>query len=207
MLASIPLPMYGSPPRGWGKRVCCIHHPRPHTVHPHAGGENQGLSSADVLAARFTPTRVGKTCLLSKFYVCCAVHPHAGGENIATAAAKSALDGSPPRGWGKPGTEQCGCPRGTVHPHAGGENLSPFKVLCVLCGSPPRGWGKHSHGCRQVSARRFTPTRVGKTRGAGRFGQGGAVHPHAGGENALKALFETGDTRFTPTRVGKTFIS
>ncbi len=33
-------PQYGSPPRGWGKRVGSGQDKRYHAVHPHAGGEN-----------------------------------------------------------------------------------------------------------------------------------------------------------------------
>ena len=89
--------------------------------HPHAGGENAGLSlrsllmfgpsprgwgkrqrPATILSSKRTiPTRVGKTNIL---VVCCKIktdHPHAGGENSTSTRSCGISSGPSPRGWGK----------------------------------------------------------------------------------------------------------
>ena len=50
-----------------------------------------------------------------------------------------------------------------VHPHACGENGVHLGEVSALVGSPPRVWGKRLRRRRGRGARRFTPTRVGKT--------------------------------------------
>ena len=72
----------GSPPRGWGKPSPISLSAIPYPVHPHAGGENCPGHSILNRRTRFTPTRVGKTCL----------------HGLRVGAGR----GSPPRGWGKP---------------------------------------------------------------------------------------------------------
>jgi hypothetical protein len=138
-------------------------------VHPHACGENRCGSARDECGEgtpprvwgkpflvsiparkrrRYTPTRVGKTFpqLLD------------GGEHFGwytptrvgktpppSASWRGLADGTPPRVWGKhPGC--CGSARNpaALHPHACGENVAH-------AGRLPR------------RARRYTPTRVGKT--------------------------------------------
>jgi len=89
-------------------------------------------------------------------------------------------------------------------------------------GSPPRVWGLRSQDHLHDDQPRFTPTRVGTARGAGRVNRDRQVHPHACGDcSALPAPAcpRSGspprvwglprdvrrvdvDVRFTPTRVG-----
>ena len=70
----------GSPPRVWGKHARRVFDP---------------------VAARFTPTRVGKTSTVTVSPVFPAVHPHACGENHRQPHGLRADGGSPPRVWGK----------------------------------------------------------------------------------------------------------
>ena len=152
--------------------------------------------------------------------------------------------GSPPRVWGKPGGNQAGRlhPRFTptrvgktrrrfwssqvapVHPHACGENATAETCTRSKCGSPPRVWGKRDQPGLDGDLRRFTPTRVGKTRTGRMCCVISPVHPHACGENHRHpgqlidppgspprvwgkhhvALAADQRVRFTPTRVGKT---
>ena len=224
MAANMPLSCAGSPPRGWGKRAS---------------------SPKTSAASRFTPTRVGKTPSVSPSASVSPVHPHAGGENIPLPDSHPNRTGSPPRGWGKrfflcatgdsirftptrvgkTQHDHGGGPDGPVHPHAGGENGRLQANEWALCGSPPRGWGKHPlssphlRRCRFTPTRvgktrgrvarslpvRFTPTRVGKTNAAGLGANAYAVHPHAGGENLTAMTLSRTVLRFTPTRVGKTW--
>ncbi len=91
-------------------------------------------------------------------------------------------------------------------------------------GSPPRVWGKRAQCLDTGVKRRFTPTRVGKTRNWRSSASKRSVHPHACGENACAASASVSISgspprvwgklhpawrlgvfpRFTPTRVGKT---
>ena len=111
-----------------------------------------------------------------------------------------------------------------VHPHACGENLAVPAIAADFHGSPPRLWGKLSALLVHRARHRFTPTLVGKTRGASGESAAGEVHPHACGENVAAVLNHVGiigspprlwgklvlyDAKghgawFTPTLVGKT---
>ena len=93
-----------------------------------------------------------------------------------------------------------------------------------ICGSPPRVWGKHLGEYRRGNGKRFTPTRVGKTRAGVLISAVPPVHPHACGENCDEYCVSEDSCgspprvwgkrrgtawlgkarRFTPTRVGKT---
>jgi len=93
-----------------------------------------------------------------------------------------------------------------------------------VSGSPPRAWGpRHNVGQLLVSVR-FTPTRVGTTRGGTRASPRREVHPHARGDQQFVGAWPVGGhgspprawgppggslqtgapSRFTPTRVGTT---
>ncbi len=176
----------GSPPRVWGRRL----------------GQKRTRPRD-----RFTPTRVGKTRHHARRHGWGSVHPHACGEDPPHKAPAPAGAGSPPRVWGRRG-HQSGhrgagwftptrvgktalaptrTRRTTVHPHACGEDVT--KRLCSPepAGSPPRVWGRRrwDDGCEHF--RRFTPTRVGKTSRIGRPYPPMSVHPHACGEDAVRA--------------------
>src|SRR5271157_2289393 len=152
----------GSPPRAWGQRHrgCPVNRIIRFTptrvgttsncdalmsfqpVHPHARGDNIGLSQLTRVAAgspprawgqlglllfldcpaRFTPTRVGTTHW-----------PRLGGR------------------------------REPVHPHARGDNPLLLVAFALGFGSPPRAWGQPLKSQRVVWSVRFTPTRVGTT--------------------------------------------
>ena len=112
----------GSPPRGWGRRRGSAARAGTPAVHPHAGGDDIPRDDLGMVSTRFTPTRVGTTCLDK-------VRP------------RRPL-GSPPRGWGRRRyhaghrewlrftptrvgtTQRPSRPRVTlsVHPHAGGDD-------------------------------------------------------------------------------------
>ncbi len=152
----------GSPPRVWGKLAPS----RPY-----------------VAVVRFTPTRVGKTKSWPRRDFLRTVHPHACGENSAIKSITADGYGSPPRVWGKRYSGLAGNPaarftptrvgktpgvdwqpaRRAVHPHACGENLEWSRGGMGGTGSPPRVWGKLGLRMWRRGARRFTPTRVGKT--------------------------------------------
>ena len=96
-----------------------------------------------------------------------------------------------------------------------------------ICGSPPRVWGKHLGEYRRGNGKRFTPTRVGKTRAGVLISAVPPVHPHACGENGVarrgwarhggspprvwgkrsSPIIPPASRRFTPTRVGKTSLT
>ena len=172
------------------------------------------------------------------------VHPHACGENEHARGAHATAHGSPPRVWGKqrpphlrPGRLRFTPTRvgktsasliasaiRTVHPHACGENATQASIGRIDRGSPPRVWGKRFGHMTHDDFGRFTPTRVGKTRGRCSAQPSRVVHPHACGENVSDAhsspsqygspprvwgkppagTAATAPARFTPTRVGKT---
>ena len=89
-------------------------------VHPHACGEYFGIfflqffqcgssprvwgirrgARRDARPARFIPTRVGNTPLLSTEYPDPTVHPHACGEYPSISVRRSCCGGSSPRVWG-----------------------------------------------------------------------------------------------------------
>ena len=111
-----------------------------------------------------------------------------------------------------------------VHPHGRGENGIFKRSERTIDGSPPRAWGKRPNRSRRPTARRFTPTGVGKTLSKSSFPQIDAVHPHGRGENTCqdvlifhingspprawgkRIMFVSNKSciRFTPTGVGKT---
>ena len=177
----------GSPPRVWGrhrqgqplnnhrrftptrvgKTLSNVGTASPKTVHPHACGEDLefphkrletlgspprvwGRLQAQVAAAhavRFTPTRVGKTSRASGS----SCRPY---RFTPTRVGKTQYGDS--ASWQPP-----------VHPHAYGEDYPLTSSYYEHRGSPPRVWGRHGERYQLPQAPRFTPTRVGKTSGAG----------------------------------------
>ncbi len=131
-----------------------------------------------------TPTRVGKTCLPSRWHRVTPDHPHACGENAISLSSCLMAFGSPPRVWGKrvgdivgvrangitptrvgkTGHGEAVKPGITDHPHACGENLPTPSSRRSDPGSPPRVWGKPGALFQRHWFGRITPTRVGKTR-------------------------------------------
>ena len=111
----------------------------------------------------------------------------------------------------------------TVHPHAGGEIQGMIAQVRNHGGSSPRRWGNRGLGQSLSGSVRFIPTQVGKSVQVRLGSYTGAVHPHAGGEIAIKAglkAFTPGSSprrwgnlvlvcfnfvhhRFIPTQVGK----
>ena len=79
---------------------------RPHStrIHigspPHAWGR-QKLGIYGILAARFTPTCVGKTSTLASGISFSSVHPHMRGEDVAALRVANGGNGSPPHAWGR----------------------------------------------------------------------------------------------------------
>ncbi len=155
-------PAIGSPPRVWGR-----------------------LTLVFVLFSifRFTPTRVGKTCLATLPALPSSVHPHACGEDTLIFESGGAWSGSPPRVWGrllalrtrmtplrftptrvgKTIRPPSRCEQRSVHPHACGEDALGHFLTRARGGSPPRVWGRRQRPSFTLQPLRFTPTRVGKT--------------------------------------------
>ena len=172
------------------------------------------------------------------------VHPHARGDNATARRTAPNLAGSPPRAWGQHHRDcvirlsnrftptRVGTtlpPLHTsitlaVHPHARGDNWHGYSERAIAAGSPPRAWGQHSPMPGALRSYRFTPTRVGTTRGLTAAMDDSSVHPHARGDNVSGGNgtgktsgspprawgqpepqdLEDHEYRFTPTRVGTT---
>ena len=174
----------GSPPRVWGQLEATGVSSSPHTVHPHACGDNIIHRVMDVGVFWFTPTRVGTT--------------------VCGAGTRRNSFGSPPRVWGqrehwlgqsggrhftptRVGTthsSSLGMGWHAVHPHACGDNEWDDLLIIKQIGSPPRVWGQPTALLGVPIRVRFTPTRVGTT--------------------PPPIVFEADKQRFTPTRVGTT---
>ena len=152
----------GSPPHVWGNREAWIN----------SGGD-----------ARFTPTRVGKSCGSVAYSAGVSVHPHTCGEILRPLALISALSGSPPHVWGNllcrngsqfffrftptrvgksTGATQVNA-TATVHPHTCGEIPVTLLPSMAIAGSPPHVWGNLERLDLSQINQRFTPTRVGKS--------------------------------------------
>ena len=216
----------GSPPRVWGKRLSARAGDPRRTVHPHACGENatlpatipsQGGSPPRVWgkptlpsrirrAARFTPTRVGKTYTRKRARLAKPVHPHACGENRRETRAGDCRHRFTPTRVGK--TLCCGnrlrAGRRFTPTRVGKTRVAMAEAL-VKAGSPPSVWGKRRPsglglGCPGGSPPRVwgkrpqfrpfcrrrggSPPRVwGKPRSPSPTRGDRSVHPHACGEN------------------------
>ena len=214
----------GSPPRVWGNRLPGWFDTELRlAVHPHACGEiAQPGACSD--AARFTPTRVGKSTLLRRMSrTQSRFTPTRVGKSQSLPDVRCLYSGSPPRVWGN---RRCAA-------DAHGACGSPPRVwgnrrvsACELAepGSPPRVWGNRSApDCAVCCDCRFTPTRVGKScsdairlarigsppRVWGNrldvHGDGDAVRftPTRVGKSATLSITAVAQVRFTPTRVGK----
>ena len=172
-----------------------------------------------------------------------AVHPHTCGEIPPPQWGRVNCCGSPPHVWGNQSTGQwdVAYPRFTptrvgksdgwldainicaVHPHTCGEICPCRGQKTAAGGSPPHVWGNLVVRAVDHPPRRFTPTRVGKSRPVIVGVVVGAVHPHTCGEilirpqprqskngspphvwgNLHNCVRMTAFPRFTPTRVGK----
>src|SRR5690606_7290391 len=117
------------------------------------------------------------------------------------------------------------CFSNSVHPHVRGDDEANVERRGASNGSPPRAWGRRITATFKALARRFTPTCVGTTAPAARFGSTPSVHPHVRGDDApvvLRFLDREGSpprawgrrtqvnlpvlvVRFTPTCVGTTY--
>ncbi len=151
-----------TPPRAWGRHISC----------------GRRLSQD-----RNTPTGVGKTQYLKRYFSLLLKHPHGRGEDDCTDVAEAGHGETPPRAWGRPCSEPSSpdtnrnTPTGvgkTVvqgkhilvgrkHPHGRGEDAVPATTACTTAETPPRAWGRHSGVRKAWSAPGNTPTGVGKT--------------------------------------------
>ena len=175
----------------------------PHQKHPHVRGED-GLSYRNRLIEaetpprawgrltthsirqqkpRNTPTCVGKTSKVGKWYIVAKKHPHVRGEDVLRLSCTVFGWETPPRAWGRHqpschataeprNTPTCVgktpspsilCPHHEKHPHVRGEDSAKpfFKLLDVE--TPPRAWGRPNMSMAQTISNRNTPTCVGKT--------------------------------------------
>ncbi len=158
----------------------------PHVAdHPHACGENRGVSE------RTEPNR--------------GPSPRVWGE-LATLPFRQRATGPSPRVWGeRRGRKRFDCASRTIptrvgrtlcqkngfltgadHPHACGEN-KPFSVMSRnVRGPSPRVWGEPTRDCTPVKRLRTIPTRVGRTKGHHMAKRLVTDHPHACGENETR---------------------
>ena len=196
-------PVYGSPPRAWG-RLHRVDHVRlsgrftptrvgttleggvwkgVRAVHPHARGDDWQKRAEAAEFSRFTPTRVGTTRQSAPAIRRPAVHPHARGDDSRARGRLALRRGSPPRAWGRlPCARRAPLPP-AVHPHARGDDDLPGAPRDHRIGSPPRAWGRRSLPPTNGGRRRFTPTRVGTTRAGEERSPDRTVHPHARGDD------------------------
>ena len=181
--------MDGSPPRPWGRQV------------------ERVVNRRD---DRFTPTPVGTTIVCLENYCLNTVHPHARGDDVFAVPLPLPFHGSPPRPWGRRapflaarlssrftptpvGTTlrstltACRC---TVHPHARGDDTTRRASSSGRYGSPPRPWGRPRPSPGASRLLRFTPTPVGTTVLLARECGRPSVHPHARGDDAIRANHE-----------------
>ena len=213
------VPLFGTPPRTWGRRF---------------------NSRGRRIASRYTPTDVGKTPSPPSLCEPGPVHPHGRGEDFLRDRLRPRDPGTPPRTWGRRSpepsiavlktvhphgrgedglglrlgerpvrytptdvgktTRRSGGIRSTpVHPHGRGEDLGRTARGILEFGTPPRTWGRRPQAAREYRALRYTPTDVGKTI-AGRSGRPSrAVHPHGRGEDFGHGV-PAHPTRGTPPR-------
>ena len=107
-----------------------------------------------------------------------------------------------------------------------GTSLHRALTLCCYGGSPPHAWGHLKHDNRRHRHYRFTPTRVGTSRGTLKEALRFAVHPHTRGDISSRIpvsvrysgspphawghpeqeVNKVVEQRFTPTRVGTSVI-
>ena len=112
---------------------------------------------------RFTPTRVGTTDLRSRGSGAPAVHPHTRGDNQVGSVMAASAVGSPPHAWG--------------------QRRAAAGFCWHALGSPPHAWGQREVPVTIRRPMRFTPTRVGTTKGLADEHPRSPVHPHARGDN------------------------
>ena len=171
--------------------------------HPHACGEDclsGGEISGDgetpprlwgrllllrllLLAARNTPTPVGKTSRSRAGYQHTRKHPHACGEDSASVNILISPPETPPRLWGRQRRDlkldhelgntptPVGKTSGSLsavatiekHPHACGEDHRLTRPVTTSSETPPRLWGRPVSEHLNDAMDRNTPTPVGKT--------------------------------------------
>ena len=156
------VPVWGSSPRGRGKRD---------VVPP--GGVHEGL----------IPAWSGKTECVPVVLDLQGAHPRVGGENWKRSIPNRLLPGSSPRGrgkqnfwstvlqplglipaWaGKTGESQKGKGRTRAHPRVGGENIATEVFGGIVSGSSPRGRGKPTLYDAPYQPAGLIPAWAGKT--------------------------------------------
>ena len=158
------MPSVETPPRAWGRR--------------------DGVLS-DTLAARNTPTCVGKTLFASSSVPKKRKHPHVRGEDTLDKIKSNSYRETPPRAWGRrtvkerlcavfgntptcvgktySSPQQHRCLR--KHPHVRGEDAMGMTTAQLDKETPPRAWGRPTAKDCTHAQLRNTPTCVGKTLG------------------------------------------
>jgi len=131
------------------------------------------------------------------------VHPHARGEDLLSTLVPIPSFGSSRRAWGRQHQKRHHIHGlrfiptrvgktydelvldgvSAVHPHARGEDATRNSNSINPVGSSPRAWGRLTRHHTPLTARRFIPTRVGKTVGVITGMVKHPVHPHARGED------------------------
>jgi hypothetical protein len=129
-----------------------------------------------------------------------------------------------PTGVGRTGQASGRPDRRPAHPHGRGEDTYRSSSARSWSGSPPRAWGGPNRTPITPTARRLTPTGVGRTAGHSAATRSRTAHPHGRGEDVLRRYAAPGITgspprawggpypgagrdprgRLTPTGVGRT---
>ena len=110
-----------TPPRAWGRRICC---------------------RRAVIALGNTPTGVGKTLSRIAKMIKTEKHPHGRGEDILRTSSTASSPETPPRAWGRRHRLFTSEDLIQKHPHGRGEDLKCIiSHLCVV-ETPPRAWGR-----------------------------------------------------------------
>ena len=173
----------GSPPRPWGRldenlgavmgrrftptpvgTTTRLPIPRlPHSVHPHARGDDWGADLDLAIGLRFTPTPVGTTASMAAAVIHSPVHPHARGDDGAAETVGIEPRRFTPTPVGTTSGPGCCLSLWSVHPHARGDDSVTRCRKSSACGSPPRPWGRPCCLRCRLRCCRFTPTPVGTT--------------------------------------------
>ena len=161
-------------------------------VHPHVCGEIPEAQRDGTLSVHpHVCGEIGCDCRQAHRAT---VHPHVCGE-IIWVATPDRRGRFTPTCVGKSRCQVVVRTR-TVHPHVCGE-IAAADHRTWAFGSPPRVWGNHCDRSGVYTARRFTPTCVGKSdRGA--LYRRDAVHPHVCGEISA---WQTARRHGSPPRV------
>ena len=159
--------------------------------HPHARGENSAKTGGCSCDFGPSPRTWGEpdTCRRTASHD--ADHPHARGENRHVELYQTAIHGPSPRTWGERSRSRtCYVVSRTIPTHVGRTDVNSLAAISQY-GPSPRTWGERRPDMIRVFALSDgpSPRTWGEPRSArARWRSRTADHPHARGENAVRAV-------------------